>query len=183
MERCEQQLYYAIITSSLILFQTQTNVYGLLLPSKSDSSSYESKPHPQRSRDDHVTTDDITTVTSEPTVRGSGNELATEAPVQLQREHKSQSSGEVEVRRGRREGERGRREEGRRNRQSVVVEGDMEENGSEIQVRKFFSPTPSLSFVLCHRCSHGSQSPKVEGQRSSWWNLVEYQILFVSLTK
>ena len=147
MERCEQRFYDVIITSSLIIFQAQTNVYGLLLPSKSDSSSSESKPHPQKSRDDHVTTDDITTVTSEPTVASGGNELATGAPVQLRREHKSQSSGEVVERRGRREGERGRREEGRRNRQSVVVEGNMEENGSEIQVRKIYFLYLHLSIV------------------------------------
>lgn len=176
MERCEQQLYYAIITSSLIIFQARTNVYGLLLPSKSDSSSSESKPYPQRSRDDHVTTDDITTVTSEPTVAGGGNELATAAPVQLRREHKSQSSGEVVERRGRREGERGRREEGRRNRQSVVVEGDVEENGSKIQVRKisFLQLHLSLlSYVIGVLTEVRVQRWKVRGHGGGIWSSVK----------
>ena len=91
-------------------------MYGLLLPSKSDSNSpaaKKKKPHPQISRDAHVTNDDITTMTSEPS--SSGNAIQ----VQL-RERKSPRGG--------------RREEGRRNRQSVVVETEMKENGSEIQV-------------------------------------------------
>ncbi|CAI8028308.1 Protein FAM13A [Geodia barretti] len=103
--------------------KAQTDVYGLLLPSKSDSNSpalKNRKPRPQKSRDAHVTADDITTIPNSSTT--GVNEATALASVQLRR-HESPS----DERRGRREG-------GRRNRQSVVVETDMTESGAEIQV-------------------------------------------------
>ena len=43
-------------------------MYGLLLPNKSDSSANKTKPHPPESRDDHMTSDDITAMTSDPSI-------------------------------------------------------------------------------------------------------------------
>ena len=74
--------YYTIITSSLLHhhyiiiitsslhhhIQAPTDVYGLLLPNKSDSSANKTKPHPPESRDDHMTSDDITAMTSDPSI-------------------------------------------------------------------------------------------------------------------
>ena len=82
-----------------------------------------------------MTSDDITTIPSDPNSSTTGaNEATALASVQLRR-HESPSDE-----RG------GRREGGRRNRQSVVVETDMEESGAEVQVKKS-SPEEKVSEI------------------------------------
>ena len=124
-------------------------MYGLLLPKQCNSpAAKKKKPHPPKSCDDHVTTDDITTMTSDPIARGR-NETGV---VQLRRQnYLSPDKGGVSQREGerrregkrRREGEREgegrrkgreRREGGRRNRQSVVVGDDENGGGAEVKV-------------------------------------------------
>ena len=93
-------------------------MYGLLLPNQCDSpTAKRKKPHPSKSRDDHMTTSDVTTINPDPGVGIS---------------ERSGQGRKGERRPEKRE--RRRSDGGTRNRQSVVVGGDVTEGDTEVQV-------------------------------------------------
>ena len=160
---CYITIPWQLFNSSLHV-QVHTDVYGLLLPDQYHSPTAKKKnTHPPKSHDNHMTTSDVTVITSDP----SGTTSVSETP-RHDRSSPASTSSPSRRRGGRREGkEGGKREERRRNRRSVVVgsnEGEKSLAETEVQVI-----CPSNKFPSSLSCVASFNSP-----------LSLYQVLSVS---
>lgn len=132
-------------------------MYGLLLPDQYHSpTAKKKKTHTPKSHDNHMTSSDVTIITSDPSGATSVSET-TEVPHHDHSSSPASVSSSPRRRGGRREGkEGGRREERRRNRRSVVVgsnEGEKNLAETEVQVIRPSKQLPSyFSLPSCVAC-------------------------------